>query len=122
MNKLIAFVIGLFACSTVFAEGETVQVPMDQVRVVNEAIQQSTQRILKVGENKCKVQRVLKDDKGKDVVIAEFEYGADHVFRERALILAQIENWKNPDWIAKNLKVWEDKLIENDAKKSILES
>ena len=121
MKKLIT-VLGLVLVSfIVYAADDSISIPKQQAQVINDAIQKGEDRVIKVGENHGKVQKVLKDKDGKDVVIAEYEFGSNYVYDRLAAINAELLKFKDPVWIQKQIDALEAEKTKVLEMKAILE-
>jgi hypothetical protein len=103
------------------AEQTLVQVPQEAARMIESALQKAEEKIIKVAENHGKVQRMLKDAAGVDVIVSEFDYGGDFIYQRLVGIDAELLRWQDGKWIDQqiaNLTAQRDKIL---AMKAVLE-
>ena len=115
MKQLFLVLSMIMLCGIVYSENESVSIPINQANVIQAAIDKGAEQVIKVGENHGKVQKILKDVNGENVVIAEFEFGNTYVCENINRIDTLIAQFKDPVWIQKqidNLEAQKTKLTE----------
>lgn len=115
MKWLFLVLSMIMFCGIVYSENESVSIPINQAKVIQTAIDKGAEQVIKVGENHGKVQKILKDVNGENVVIAEFDFGNTYVCENINRIDTLIAQFKDPVWIQKqidNLEAQKTKLTE----------
>jgi hypothetical protein len=89
-------------------EQRTIQVPLDKAQIIDRAIAKGRERMVRVGDNHGRIERILKDDAGEDVVISQQEFGYDYVMSNLGQINLQLEALKAEGYLEKQIKALED--------------
>lgn len=101
---------------------DIVEIPGQTARVIEAALTKAEERIRKVAVNHGKVERILKDAEGNEVIIGELEFGIDGIYQSLARVNALLDQWNDSRWIdaqKKRLQDQKDKLL---AMKAVLEA
>lgn len=112
--KRIVFLFLIISTTAYAEEQQTVQIPMEQAQVINQAVQKGTERVIKFADNHGKIQRILKTNDGQEVVISEFSFGADFVYQSIAKVEADLAKFSNQKWIdaqIENLQAQKAKIL-----------